>query len=364
MMNSIISGKGSILEKIYSELREANLPVFIWGAGAVSIEVENCLKEQGILIEGFFVDCKKEDCCIAERNEKVYSLEEIEGKYEKINVVIGHGHYEKKDSLNQHAFISKVYIIANPYPQYRSKGIGQYVSNHEDEINDIMGYLADDKSRKALEAYCEVNETDDINCLLDKDFCISDMFGFEQLRLTDDENYVDVGAYVGDTVELFLKKVSGRYGSIAAIEADPNNFCVLKENMNGKKNITLIPYGVGKESGVLYLEKESTSQSSHLVDGNGHKNKEQIEVRTLDSFISTKKVTLLKIFVPFMFLEVLQGGAESITRDKPRLIVNVAADNGVKVFDTIKWIRDLGIGYKIALRFDFPMPTRLIIYAY
>lgn len=364
MINRIISGKGSILEKIYSELQESQLPVFIWGAGIMSIAVENCLKEQGILIEGFFVDCEKEDFCIIERNEKVYSLEEIESKYERINVVMGHGHYEKRDSLKQHTFISEVYIIANPYPQYVSKGISQYVSEHEDEINDIMGCLADDKSRKALEAYCEVNETDDINCLLDKDFCISDMFEFEQLRLTDDENYVDVGAWIGDTIELFLNKVSGQYGSISAIEADPNNFWVLKENMKEKKNITFIPYGVGKESGVLYLNKERTTQSSHLVNGNEHENKEQIEIRTLDTFFSTEKISLIKISIPFMFLETLKGGVESVIRNKPRLIINVSIDKGVKIFDTIKWIRDLGIGYKIALRYDLPMPTRLHMYAY
>lgn len=361
-MNKTISG--SMLDKIYSELRASKLPLFIWGVGSMSKEVENCLRLQGIKIDGFFVDYEIGDVRICKRNEKVYYLKEIEEMYEKINVVIGHGHYEKRDSLKTHTFIEKIYIIANPYLQYRSKGISKYVSEHEDEINSIMEYLVDDKSRNALKAYCEVNETDNINCLLDKDFCIDGMFGFEQLCLTDDEDYVDIGAWVGDTIELFLNKTNGQYSSIAAIEADPNNFMALKENMKGKKNISFIPYGVGKEEGVLYLDREST-QSSYLADRKEDmSNKKQIEVRAIDSIFSTKKVSLIKICIPFMFLDVLQGSCECIVRNKPRLIINVAVDNGVKVFDTIKWLHNLGIGYNVALRFDFPMPTRLHIYAF
>lgn len=354
--------KNSVLDKLYAELKAEAYPLFIWGAGSMSVEVEERLKEQGIPAEGFFVNEDIKKVHILPREKRLFSLEELADKYEKINVVIGHGHFEKRKLLEEYSFIAHIYIIPNPYLQYHSKGIGRYLAEHPAETAYVMEQLADEKSRDALEAYCQVNMTDDISWLLDKDFCINGMFGLEELRLTEKENYVDVGAWEGDTIELFLQKVSGKYSSIAAIEPDPDNYAVLLEKLKGKSNISFFPYGVGKESGTLYLDRGST-QSACFSDETGEQ-KTEIEIKTLDLLFPEDAVSLLKISVPFLFLEVLQGCKECIKRNKPRLIINVAADNGEKVFDTVKTILDMEMGYKIAFRFDFPMPTRLYLYAY
>lgn len=356
--------KDSILDKLYAELREASYPLFIWGAGSMSVEVENRLKEQGIPIAGFFVDGDKEKIHIIPRAEKVYSLEELVNRYDKINVIMGHGHFEKRRLLEKYTFISNIYMIPNPYLQYRSYGIGTYIAEHSTEISYIMERLADEKSRDALSAYCQVSMTDDINYLLDKDFCIDGMFGLEELKLTETEDFVDVGAWVGDTIELFMQKVQGRYRSIAAIEPDPDSYSVLLNKMKDKKNISFFPYGIGKESGMLYLDRGSTQSAYFSEDNDKCVQKTEIEIKTLDALFSRKTISLLKISVPFLFLDILKGAGECIRKNRPRLVINVAADDGEKVFDTIKIILDMNMGYRIALRFDFPMPTRLFLYAY
>ena len=360
----IKSIKGSVLDKIYFELKESPYPVFIWGAGSMSVEVEKCLKEQGIPIKGFFVNIDKENIHIIPREDKIYSIEEIQNKYNKINVVMGHGHFEKRYLLEKYSVVNKIYIIPNPYLQYRSKGIGEYIKDHKSEIENIVDQLADDLSREALEAYCCVNESDDIDYLLNKEFCINGMFDFEKLKLTNKENYIDVGAWEGDTIASFLEKTSEEYAYIGAIEPDPDSFSVLREKMKDRKNIQFFPYGVGKEEGILFLNGIKT-QSAYLSKEKKEMDKGvEIKIKTLDSLFLDKRISLLKVSIPFLFLLVLQGCEQCLKRDRPRLLVNVAADDGVKIFDTIKWVLDLKMDYKIALRFDFPMPTRLYMYAY
>jgi len=73
---------------------------------------------------------------------------------------------------------------------------------------------------------------------------------------------------------------------------------------------------------------------------------------------------LVKIFVPFMFLDILKGGKDTVKQNRPRLIIYVACDDKFLLYDTVRWIASLDMDYRLALRFDFPMPTRLILYAY
>lgn len=357
-----IREKKDALRTIYQELKEAGIPLFIWGAGSMSVEVENCLKEQGIPVEGFFINVGKEKAHMIPREQNIYILEEVAAKYESINVVMGHGHFEKRNLLKACPFIKKVYIIPNPYPQYRVEGIEAYWTEHKGEIESVMNCLDDDMSREALKAYFKVKETNDIHYLLETDFCIGNIFDFDKLELTDKENYLDVGAWTGDTISGFKKKVSNRYQSIAAIEPDPDSVRTLGEKIKEKENITLFPCGVGKENGILYL-KNGNSQSAYASkESDSQTDTIKIEVKTLDELFENKNVSLIKIGIPFLFLDVLKGCKDVIRRNKPRFIINVAADNDMKVFDTIRWIDNLNLDYKMALRFDFPMPTRLHLY--
>lgn len=64
------------------------------------------------------------------------------------------------------------------------------------------------------------------------------------LRLCDDESYLDLGAYNGDTVLEFIQK-TGKYKSITAVEPDNKSFKKLTANTGGLENLTLINACVG-----------------------------------------------------------------------------------------------------------------------
>lgn len=352
-----------VAEKIINELKKSVYPIYIWGAGSMSVEIEKCLQENNIPVSGKFINQNISQAHIIGVIDEIYTIDELKEKHEKINVVMGHGHYEKRNDLKIYSFINEVYIIPNPYAQYCAPG-AEFLSENKKKVQLAKECLADDVSICALESYIEFGLTGKIECLLKPDICIGEMFDFAELCIRDSECFADIGAWEGDTITKFLKKTNASYKEIYAFEPEPMSFEILSKKYGNRNNIFLYQCGLGIENGFFYMHNENT-QSSHIISSNEeNSNLVRIEVRTLDEVYEDGKIDLIKIFVPFMFLDILKGGERTIRKNRPRFVINVAADDKADIFDTIIWINNLELNYKIALRYDFPMPTRLFLYAY
>lgn len=62
----------------------------------MSEEVQKRLEERKIPVKGRFINTKRADAHIVSDKEHIFTLDEIEKQYDKIDVVMGHGHYEKR----------------------------------------------------------------------------------------------------------------------------------------------------------------------------------------------------------------------------------------------------------------------------
>lgn len=351
-----------ILQQTYEELRNSDLPIFVWGNGVVARKVKNRLKENGIEIQGFFVNLPDYKSDI--KND-IYSLKELQEKYELINVVLGHGHNEKKCEIEQLPFIHKIYIIAHPYLQYRSVGVDEWIANNEKNYRSIMKNLADDKSREALEAFCQVNITQNIQYLLDGDFVIKDIFEFPKLNITKNERFIDIGAWIGDTIQLFLNKTDGGYDHIWGCEPSPDSYNKLLALTRGCHNIDVLPYGCGEHSDEMFLDlNDESTESNRLSRKKNTDCIKKVQIKTVDDLFLDEEPSIIKICVPFMFPEILRGARKCICKWKPRLIINISVESDVRFFDVISYIQTLPVKYKVSLRFDMYSPTRLWLYAY
>lgn len=145
---------------------------------------------------------------------------------------------------------------------------------------------------------------------------------FIRKELTKEEVYVDVGAYIGDSVLGFLEAVENTYHKIYAFEPDYNNAAQMKKNTE-KINITIVPKGCYSESGTMYFLKEK----GDAVDGEGHITCKQnatcqIEVVKLDDVIK-EQVTYIKMDVEGSELEVLKGAEKLINTYHPKLAISI-----------------------------------------
>jgi hypothetical protein len=129
-----------------------------------------------------------------------------------------------------------------------------------DKIKAVYDSLADDFSR---EVYTNLIQSRIINNpVLESLVNNEQYFSLSQFsEYSEKEVFVDLGAYVGDTVEQYINKKTGMFGKIYAFEPDTINFSALKHRSTRLKNewglsehkLTLINGGVGAKTERMYL---------------------------------------------------------------------------------------------------------------
>jgi len=143
------------------------------------------------------------------------------------------------------------------------------------------------------------------------------------LRNSDRPLVVDVGAYVG----AYTVEACTRGASVAALEPDPDNFKVLRFNLelNGCANAKALQVAAGAEEGVAPLYQGVSYTTTSLrpdFEFSAGSIKSYVKVSTLDNILSNEGwipgsyVDYLKIDVEGTELDVLRGAAETLWRTR------------------------------------------------
>lgn len=339
-------------KKLLDSLRNSN-NLYIWGHGSYSIEITNILEENNISYLGYYVDNS------TGRDKTEYNIDELRAKHQKIDIIFGHGHYEKIKELDRQ-FIKNVYIIANPYKQYQLRK--SLFDNYDTYKEEIKKRTDDEISRQAIEIFFEVqNDPSTINKLIDQEsLSIGNMFCINELKIGKSESYVDVGAYIGDTIQKYIE-IFKTYKNIWAFEPEPHSYNVMLENCKEYHHIQFYNIGLAEKKGKLLLESTNI-QSAHFVQGS-NENTITVPVDTLDNILEDEEISLIKIFTPFFQRKILEGATNILKTKSPRMIINVGT-NIEDLLSIMDLLTECCSKYRFLLRYDFPMPTRLFLYAY
>ena len=186
-----------------------------------------------------------------------------------------------------------------------------------------------------------------------------------------EEVFVDVGCYVGDTVEEYLEIRGNMFKHIYSFEPDKVSFAQARRNIEkccskydvSIDKITLLPYGVGQTStdGAFERFEESLGSGSKFVDGKNTDDTDLIKIVALDEYLQ-ESVSLIKADVESYEWQVLMGACEIISRQKPRLAICIYHN----IFDFIQiplLIRELSPNYKLLLRQQAASWCETIVYA-
>lgn len=148
------------------------------------------------------------------------------------------------------------------------------------------------------------------------------------LRINDHTVFLDVGANIGQTV-LQVKAISPE---IRYIAFEPNSVCVVYLNhlveLNGLRNTTIVPVGLGDQPALQMLNKLSATDSgASVVETGGMGIKEVIPVFSLDSIfreldLNPGKV-IMKIDVEGYELEALRGMRKFLEEVRPVIIIEI-----------------------------------------
>lgn len=236
---------------------------------------------------------------------------------------------------------------------------------HYDEIRNI---LRDEKSKLVLDNIIKAMKTGDEQYCAEiaepnQYFCIPQFFN------TGHETFVDLGAYVGDTVEKFINVQIGSFKHIYAFEigkqqitACKKRFARLVEEWGFDKNkITLVNLAIGEKEDKLYLKEASNTLSTSTSTSTS--GIVPIYVTSMDKYFENERVSFIKVDIEGGELGMLRGCANVIRRDKPKFALSVY-HRPDDLINSIEYLKNINPEYKFSLRQHSPLLMDTTLYVY
>lgn len=326
---------------VWEKLQETEEPVIMYGTGngadkvidvldSLNVKLSGVTASSGFVRERFF------------RGFPVKPLEYFEETYGDFTVIITFGTSIPEVMDNIFNISQKHRVLVPCVPVIGTEIFDRnFTESHIEEINKAHSLLADGFSKKVFEGYVNFQFGGELSVLKDietpEDEIYSNIF-----KLNNQETFIDIGAYRGDTVEKFVKLTKGEYKSIIAAEPDKKTFSKLSENCKHLRNFKAVNAAVTDFDGEVGFSSLGGRQSA--IGGDN-----VIKSLSLPSLCENSLPTFIKIDSEGCELEILRGGKEILKKHKPKL--NIAAyHKSEDIFKLPVLINSINPEYKIYLR--------------
>ncbi len=216
-----------------------------------------------------------------------------------------------------------------------------FVEKYKDKIKKVYSFF-DDESKKIFEGCLEFMLGGDLCTLMsvttDKDEAFENI-----LRLGENEHYLDLGAYRGDTIEEFLHYSNGEYSSIVALEPDVKTFRKLEAYAEGMRDVKLYRKAVYSFDGTVNFNSAAGRQSS--IGKNGV----ETESVTVDELCKDREITYIKMDVEGAEVDAILGAKETLSSNKPKM--NIAIYHKfTDIFEIPLLIHEINPDYRFHIR--------------
>ncbi|MBD5531542.1 MAG: FkbM family methyltransferase [Lachnospiraceae bacterium] len=252
------------------------------------------------------------------------------------------------------------YISDNPF----WNGAKEYFSNPEIKsiIKDNIKFLEDEKSVIQYKGIIKARQTrrfaDVPTASLKKLPC--QYFDTEIIPITDNYVFVDGGAWVGDSIYWFKKKLGGQ--KIISFEPGDRQFARLCERYGKDEKIILKKAGLWSSSGKLMFENSEAGGDARIVADGNSRDCVGIPVVSIDELEECRDASFIKMDIEGSEQEALKGAEETIRRNHPILAICLYHSNEDMVHIP-KWLHDHFPEYKFYFRhYSFDL-TESVFYA-
>ena len=296
---------------MWQRLSLAKKPIWLYGMGNGADKILDELTRRGIKVSGVFAS----DGFVRHqqfRGFTVLSYSEAVERDGDIIVLLCFGS-SRPDVLQNIYRIAGERELYAPDVAVIGGGIfdTEYAREHRAELERVYSMLADDLSKKTFEECIRYRLSGDIthlkNCESSPDKAWKNI-----IKPTDDEHFVDLGAFVGDTVEEFVSKVDS-YAHIYAVEPTKKSFLRLKKATDGMKNIDLFNLAISSGEGTLTFNTHGGRNHAESTSG------EAIAASSLDNLLDGKRATLIKMDLEGGESAAIDGARKTILSHKPQM---------------------------------------------
>ena len=330
------------LTSVWEVFKTTNKPIILYGMGDGADKVlrefdRMNIKVSGVMASDDFVRYQQFHGFTVEK------LSDIEARYDDFVIALCFAS-QLPDVMEHIKSVAEKHTLLVPsVPVFGDNIFNEdFYTAHEKEFNQAYALLADDLSRRVFEDIIRFQYSGDLkfldSCVSDKDEAFNNI-----LKLSDSEDYLDLGAYNGDTVDELLRYTNGKYRSITAFEPNFKSFNKLKERCEEMERVHL--WQLASYNNNTLLSFNTKSGRNCAIDPAGT----PIQAARVDSILCGKKITYAKLDVEGAERETFEGMTTTLSLFKPKL--NVAAyHRSEDLFALILQLHAINSDYRFYLR--------------
>lgn len=220
---------------------------------------------------------------------------------------------------------------------------------HTEDFIWLYQALADQRSRFVLVTFLEYwLDYDPYRLFESREHAFGDYFDLDLYAPDENEVFVDLGSFTGDTILDYLKTYPS-YKRIYCFELSPANMRKIQENLSPYPNIRYIEKAAGAQKGSMRMHISSEVDSANSFSKTFHEDEaSDIEITTVDDEIS-EPVTTIKMDIEGAEQDALKGCRRHIKEDHPKLLICVYHNNE-DIWKIPRMIHEMNPDYRFFLR--------------
>lgn len=267
--------------------------------------------------------------------------------------------------LREKGETNPIFHMSNPFK------VEERFLPYEEKYEQYADWFADGKSRELYADFLKYKMTGNAFAIADA-LSGNTFFDSELLMRDENEVYVDVGAFTGDTICKFLQFSGGQYARIVGIEADTGNAAAagLFLKYGCVENAEIINKGCWSERTTLKFHTITNNADLNYNSPNFYRGVRadidrkndtyssqkgltavdvEMEVDTLDHMVGALHPTLMKINALAADYPILLGAEGILSSDKPALMMEYGTRPGY-IADTLEYLKHTVPEYRFYLR--------------
>lgn len=303
---------------LWHYLKTLTVPVLIYGMGNGAEKILSEANRYGIPIDGVFSSDDRARQ-VSFQGFPVSSIGYVLENYDEAAILVGFGVYQEEVIQRILTLPERFQVFVPDVPLMDGEILTpEAVSARQNEINAARSLLEDEKSRRVFDTMLHAKLTG-----IPGDYLLEDTPRSENmslLQLGQSENYLDLGAYNGDTIFEFLE-LTGGYRAIYAFEPDPHNFKKLSAAVASLDDLTLYPYASWNESTTLTFSGKGGRNCAMLPSLPGqYKHLHPVEAVPVDSL--NLPCSYVKMDVEGAEAQTLLGMQQLLNTHHPKLLIS------------------------------------------
>lgn len=260
-------------QNCWEYLKQLEIPIFIYGMGDGALKILSVFKKYKIPCAGFFASDEFVRGHYFE-GHLVHKLSEIEGQVDDFAIVLAFAAgyrslYDKVRELSgRHILLAPDVPVVTDSTPAEDLFTYEYCLAHAGQLDRVYNLLADEQSKIVFSDVLNFKISGRIDylhrCTTEREEVYKNLCPLRQ-----DEVFVDLGAYTGDTAEEFISACGGEYKKIYAFEPNRRNFRKMLGNLQGQREIELFCGGAWDSTGKLsFTEGEGRMSRADLSGKN------------------------------------------------------------------------------------------------